>query len=67
MKSLGNTERVVAEDKNGENVPKFKMVDVVFMHCIIVNNNYQQTSKVLFTFVPNKDFGQLIAISPHLY
>ena len=35
------------------------------MHCNLVNNNYQQTSKVLFTFVPNKQFVQLITISPH--
>ena len=36
------------------------------MHCNLVNNSYQQASKVLFTFVPNKQFGQLIIISPHL-
>ena len=36
------------------------------MHCNLVNNSYQQASKVLFTFVPNKQFGQLITISPHL-
>ena len=35
------------------------------MHCNVVNNSYQQASKVLFTFVPNKQFGQLITISPH--
>ena len=35
------------------------------MHCNLVDNNYQQESKVLFTFVPNKQFGQLINISPH--
>ena len=37
------------------------------MHCNLVNNNYQQASKVLFTFVPNKEFGQLINISPHSF
>ena len=36
------------------------------MHCNLVNNNYQEASKVLFTFVPNKQFDQLITISPHL-
>ena len=40
-------------------------VEVVLVHRNLVNNNYQQTSKVLFTFVPNKQFGQLINISPH--
>ena len=35
------------------------------MHCNLVNNNYQQASKVLFTFVPNKQFGQLVNIAPH--
>ena len=40
-------------------------VEVVLVHCNLVNNNYQQASKVLFTFVPNKQFGQLINISPH--
>ena len=37
----------------------------MLVHCNLVNNNYQQTSKVLFTFVPSKQFGQLINISPH--
>ena len=35
------------------------------MYCNLVNNNYQQASKVLFTFVPNKEFGQLVNIVPH--
>ena len=45
---------------------KPKSVEVVLMHCNLVNNSYQQAFKVLFTFVPNKQFGQLITISPHL-
>ena len=53
------------KDKDGENVPKFKSVEVVLVHCNLVKNDYQHTSKVLFTFVPNKQFGQLINISPH--
>ena len=40
-------------------------MEVALVHCNLVNNNYQQTSKVLFTFVPNKQFGQLINIAPH--
>ena len=47
-------------------MPKLESVEVVLVHCNLVNNNYQQASKVLFTFVPNKQFGQLINISPHL-
>ena len=46
-------------------MPKLEAVEVVLVHCILVNNNYQQASKVLFTFVPNKQFGQLITITTH--
>ena len=46
-------------------MPKLESVEVVLGHCNLINNNYQQTSKVLFTFVPNKQFGQLINIAPH--
>ena len=51
--------------KDGEDVPKLKSVKVVLVHCNLVNNNYQQTSKVLFTFVPNKQSDKLINIAPH--
>ena len=64
MKLLGSTKKDVDKDKNGENVPKLESVEVVLVHCNLVNNNYQQASKVLFTFVPNKQFRQLINISP---
>ena len=56
----------VDQDKNVENVPKIESVDVVLVHCRLVNNNYQQASKVLFTFVPDKQFDKLITIAPHL-
>ena len=46
-------------------MPKSESVAVVLVHCNLVNSNYQQTSKVLFTFVLNKQFGQLINIAPH--
>ena len=46
-------------------MPKLEFVEVVLVHCNLVNKNYEQTSKVLFTFVINKQFGQLINISPH--
>ena len=65
MKLLGSTKKDVDQDENGEDVPKLETVEVVLVHCNLVNNNYQQTSKVLFTFVPNKKFGQLINIAPH--
>ena len=65
MRLLGSTKKDVDSDKNSENVPKLESVEVVLVHCNLVNNSYQQASKVLFTFVPNKQFGQLITISPH--
>ena len=46
-------------------MPRLETVEVVLIHCHLVNNSYQQASEVLFTFVPNKLFGQLIAITPH--
>ena len=46
-------------------MPKLETVEVILVHCNLINNNYQQASKVLFTFVPNKQFGQLVTITPH--
>ena len=46
-------------------MPRLEAVEVASVHCNLVNNNYQQASKVLFTFVPNKQYGQLITITPH--
>ena len=66
MKLLGSTAKVVDKDKNGENVPKLESVEVVLVHCNLVKNDYQHPSKVLFTFVPNKKFGQLIFLLMHL-
>ena len=65
MKLLESTKNNVNQDKDGEDVPKLESVEVVLVHCNLVNNNYQQASKVLFTFVPNKQFGQLVNIAPH--
>ena len=67
MKLLGTTKKVVDKDKNEENVPKLEIVEVVLVHCNLVKNDYQHTSKVFFTFVPNKKFGQIINISPHAF
>ena len=65
IKLLGTIKKDVDKDKNGEIVPKLESVEVVLVHCNLVKNDYQHTSKVLFSFVPNKQFGQLINISPH--
>ena len=65
MKLLVSRNKDVDKDKDGEDVPKLESVEVVLVHCNLVNNSFQQASKVLFTFVPNKQFGQLITISPH--
>ena len=66
MKLLGSTKDIIDSDKNSENVPRLEeSVEVVLVHCNLVNNNYQQASRVLFTFVPNKQYGHLISISPH--
>ena len=66
MKLLESTKRDVDKDKDGEDLPKLESVEVVLVNCKLVNNSYQEASKALFTFVPNKQFGQLITISPHL-
>ena len=65
MKLLGSTKDIIDADKNSENVPKLENVEVVLVHCNLVNNAYQQHSRVLFTFVPTKQYVQLISISPH--
>ena len=65
MKLLGSTKKEIDKDKNGENVPKLESVEVAIIHCNLVKNEYQHTSKVLFTFVPNRKFGQLINICLH--
>ena len=59
MKLLGSTENKITKDKNGENMPHFEITKVVLIHCDIFNNDYQQDSGVLYTFIPNKPFGNL--------
>ena len=63
IKLLKSTKKDVDLDKNGEDVPKLESVEVVLVHYNLVENNYQQASKLLFTFVPNKQFGKLINLS----
>ena len=64
MKLLGSIENKITKDKNGENVPHLEITEVVLVHYNIVNNDYQQHSRVLYPFVPNKPFGSLLEISP---
>ena len=64
MKLLGSTESKITKDKNGENVPHLEVVELVLVNCNLDNNNYQQDSRILYTFVPNKTFGSLLEISP---
>ena len=64
MKLLGSTKDIIDANKNGENVPRLENVEAVLVHCNLVNNSYQQASRVLFTFVPTKQYSQLISISP---
>ena len=64
MKLLGSTENKITKDKNGENMPHLEITEVVLVHYNIVNNDYQQDSRILYTFVPNKPFGSLLEICP---
>ena len=64
MKLFESTKSKITKDENGENVPHLETTVVLLVHCIIVNNNYQQESRVLYTFAPNKSFGELLDISP---
>ena len=64
MKLLGSAENKITKDKNGENVPHLEIVELVLVHCNLVNNDYQQDSRILLTFVPNKAFGSLLKTSP---
>ena len=67
MKLLGSTKNKITKDENGENVPHLEITEVVLVHCNIVNNSYQQNSRVLYTFISNKLFGQLLDISPKIF
>ena len=64
MKLHISTKNKITKDKNRKNVPHLEITEVVLVHCNIANNDYQQDSRVLYTFVPNKPFGSLLEISP---
>ena len=62
MKLLGSAESKTNKDKNGENVLRLEITELVLVHCNLVNSDYQQDSRILYTFVPNKPFGSLLEI-----
>ena len=64
MELLGSTENKITKDKKGEDLLHLEITEVLLVHCNIVNNDCQQDSRVLHTFVPNKTFGSLMEISP---
>ena len=64
MKLLGSNKSKITKGKNGENVPNLEITEVVLVHCNAASNDYQQDSRVLYTFIPNKQFSQLLDISP---
>ena len=64
MKLLGSTESKITNDKNGEKGLHLEIVELVLIHCNLVTNNYQQNSRILYTFTQDKSFGSLIQISP---
>ena len=63
MKLLGSTKSKLTKSENGENVHNLEITEIVLLHCNVVNKNYQQNSRILYAFVPNKSFGQLLNIS----
>ena len=65
MQLLGSSKKDIDQDQDGEVVPRLETAEVALVYCNLVFNSYQQASKVLFTFVPNQQFGQLVTITPH--
>ena len=63
MQLLGSSKKDIDQNKYGEIVPGLETAEVVLVLCNLVNNNYQQASKVLFTLVPNKPFNQIWSIN----
>ena len=65
MKILGSTKSKITKIENSENVPHLKITEVKLVHCNIFNNNYQRNPRVIYTFIPNKSFSQLLDVSPN--
>ena len=68
MKLLGSTENKITKD-NGENVLHLEITEGLLVHCNIVNNDYRQDSRALYTFVPNKPFDPLLdtSLTNHIF
>ena len=66
MKLLESTENKMTKNKNIGNAPHLEIIEIVLVYCNIVSNDYQQDSRVLYAFVPNKSFGSLLEISPKI-
>ena len=66
-KLLGSTKIIITKGENGENMSHLEITEVVLVHFNIVNNDYQQNSRVLYTFAPIKSFGQLLDIAPKVF
>ena len=64
MKLLRSTKSKITKNENGENVPHLEITEVVLIHCNIAIKDYQQNSRLSYTFAPNKSFGQILDISP---
>ena len=64
MNILESTESKITKDTNGKNVPHLEIAELALVHCNLVSNDYQQDSRILYTFVPNKPFGSLLENSP---
>ena len=64
MKLFGSAESKITKNENSENVPHLEVAELILIHCNLVNSDYQQDSRILYTFVPNKTFGSLLEISP---
>ena len=64
MKLLGSTKNKITTEKNGENIPHLEITEVILVDRYTVNNDYQQDSRSLYTFVSNEPFDSLLEISP---
>ena len=64
MKLFGSTKTKITKNENGKNMPYLEIIEVILIQCNVVNNNYQQNSRVLYTFLSNKSFGQLLDFLP---
>ena len=64
IKLLGITKNKITKVKNGENVKHLEITEIVLVHCNIFNNTFQHNSRVLYIFISNRSYSQLLDISP---